>query len=229
MQKNIVLLHGWGANTRRLHALASSLKTKGWKVLIPELPGFGAPEPDSVWGVGDYSKFVLNLASSFFKKDKYFIFGHSFGGRVAIKMSVENSEVLGIVLCATGGISRGNLIKRVVFKVAAFIGRNLGSWWKTLLYKIAREHDYEKASEKMKKIFQKVIAEDLKPLIPQIKVPALVLWGNEDRVTPLCDAYFIANNSKQSSIFIFDHTGHRLPYEKPNEVAEKIQQWAQEF
>ena len=175
MQKNIVLLHGWGANTRRLHALASSLKTKGWKVLIPELPGFGAPEPDSVWGVGDYSKFVLNLASSFFN------------------------------------------------------GRNLGSWWKTLLYKIAREHDYEKASEKMKKIFQKVIAEDLKPLIPQIKVPALVLWGNEDRVTPLCDAYFIANNSKQSSIFIFDHTGHRLPYEKPNEVAEKIQQWAQEF
>ncbi|MBI2590614.1 MAG: alpha/beta hydrolase [Candidatus Blackburnbacteria bacterium] len=230
MQKNIVLLHGWGANTRKLQALASSLETKGWKVLIPEIPGFGAPEPDSVWGVGDYSKFVLNLASSFFKKDKYFIFGHSFGGRVAIKMSLaENVAIRGIILCSTGGISRGFLVKRVVFKGLASLGRAFGNRWKALLYKLAREHDYERASNKMKKVFQKVIAEDLKPLISKIKFPVLVLWGEEDKITPVKDAYFIANNSKRASIFTYKNEGHRLPYEKSDEVAEKIDQWVGNF
>lgn len=228
--KNIVLLHGWGANTKKLEPLANSLKKLSWKVLVPELPGFGAPEPDSAWGVSDYSNFVSRFTAEAFGKEKYFVFGHSFGGRVSIKMSLQSSEaVCGIILCATGGISRGNLVKRVVFKGLTYIGRTFGSSWKTLLYKIAREHDYEKASAKMKKVFQKVVSEDLKPLISQVKIPILVLWGEEDRVTPIADAYFIANNSKKADIFVFGKVGHRLPYEKPNEVAEKIQQWAANF
>lgn len=235
--KNIVLLHGWGANTKKLAPLANSLKKLNWKVLVCELPGFDAPEPDSIWNVDDYTRFVVRRAFSIFGKEKYFVFGHSFGGRVAIKMSLyEENPICGVVLCATGGISRGNLIKRLLFKSLAVLGKvfanispEFGHYWKTLLYKIAREHDYERASSRMKKVFQKVIAEDLKPLIPEIKIPLLVLWGEEDKITPVKDAYFIARNSKKASIFTYQNEGHRLPYERPDDVAEKIDQWAKNF
>ncbi len=279
IEKNIVLLHGWGASVEKLKPLALELEKKGWDVLLPKLPGFDASVPKIVWNLKDYSGFVLKKANKYFGRDsstslrmterqipkresnqsldcrndedsKYFVFGHSFGGRVAIKMvagesrqdsivkrqaplitSFQNDNISGIIFCAAGGLSRGNPVKRAIFFVLAKLGKifllfmPFAKVWKKFVYKIAREHDYEKTKGVMRDTFKNVINENLKPLIQFIKVPTLILWGEKDTMTPFADALFVKKILSKSKLVSFENDGHKLPYEKPKRLASEINKW----
>lgn len=230
--RRIVIIHGWGANTTKLAPLARQLRKSGWVVFLPKLPGFDASPPSHDWGVGEYAQRVLEKTGKRFLGKKFFVFGHSFGGRIAIKLAaVRNPELLGVILCAAGGISRASIVKRLIFAALAAAGRLLlvGTtlvWWRRLLYKLAREHDYEKASERMKEVFRKIIVEDLKPAVYSIKAPMLVLWGDKDNMTPVNDAYWIQQANKRSKLVVFENEGHKLPYTQPSKIAKEITTWA---
>lgn len=231
-EKNIILLHGWGAATYKLDPLKAELEKLGWKVLLPELAGFGAPPPKSVWGIKEYSDYILEQARKEFKRSSFFVFGHSFGGGIAINLASEKvNNISGIVLCASRGISRGKLLKRVIFSFLAKSGKifllvpGFAVTFKRLLYKAAREHDYEKTQGIMKEVFKKVISEDLKPKIKKIVVPTLILWGDQDRVTKKKDAIFINKSIIGSELYMFKNEGHRLPYNAPNDIAGRINLW----
>ncbi|MBU0570022.1 alpha/beta hydrolase, partial [Patescibacteria group bacterium] len=198
----------------------------------PRLPGFDAPTPKIAWELKDYSNLILNQANKKWNKKKFVIFGHSFGGRIAIKLAHRNPPNLaGVVLCAAGGLSRGNPIKRAILFVLAKLGKiflffmPFALVWKKFLYKIAREHDYEKTRGVMRDTFRKVINENLKPLIQFIEVPVLILWGKNDTTTPFADALFIKKTLSKSKLVSFKNDGHKLPYEKPSELAKEIDRW----
>ena len=234
--KNIILLHGWGADTKKLIPLKIELEKLGWKVLIPKLAGFGKPAPSAVWGIKEYSDYVYDEAKKYFGKERFYVFGHSFGGGIAIKLaSVRGNVIQGTILCSTRGISRGKSVKRMFFSVFAKAGKvllitpPLADKFRKLLYKAAREHDYEKTKGIMKEIFKKVISEDLKPLLPKINAPVLILWGKEDKVTPVKDSRYIKSVLPTSKLILFENQGHRLPYEKPHALAREIEKWYQEL
>lgn len=234
--KNIVLLHGWGVGIEKLFPLRDELVKHSWNVYLPKIPGFDFPSPEVSWGLKDYVMFILRDCRNFFKSEKYFIFGHSFGGRVALKAASFHPKLLsGVVLCSTSGLSRGNLLKRYFFWALAKIGRTLviipsvAKVWKIFLYKLSREHDYEKLSGSMKETFRRVVSEDLKPLVPKIKLPVLVFWGKKDKMTPVKDAYYIKNNNLQAKLILYENEGHRLPYSRPNTLAQEIDKWFTEI
>lgn len=231
--KRIVLMHGWGASTEKLIPFTKELKGLGWRVFLPKLPGFDKSPPKKVWGVGDYAEYVLSQTKRKFGSKGFFVFGHSFGGRIAIKIAAQSPRNLkGVVLCSAGGLSRGYKLVRLFFFILAKIGKvfllfpPLAFFWRKVLYKLAGEHDYEKAKGIMKEVLKKVIAEDIRPVIFKIKLPTLILWGNLDTVTPVKDAYFIEKAQPKSKLIIFNNQGHRIPYIKPAEVAKEIEKWA---
>ena len=234
MQKNIVLLHGWGAETKKLEPLKEELETLGWDVFLPKIPGFENPPPDKVWGIEEYSDYVYKEIKTRFLNQKFFLFGHSFGGSTVIKLASRNPvDLVGIVLCAPGGISRGKFLKRILFTTLAKTGKvlliipGLAGEFKKLLYKAAREHDYEKTEGIMRDVFKKVVSEDLKPALKKISVPTLILWGENDKMTPISGASLVGQSIKQSKIRLFKEEGHRLPYNKPRVLAREIDKWFQ--
>jgi pimeloyl-ACP methyl ester carboxylesterase len=122
-------------------------------------------------------------------------------------------------------------VKRIFFSVIAKAGKvllltpPLAYTFRKLLYKAAREHDYEKTQGIMKDVFKKIISEDLKPLLAKINAPTLIMWGKDDRITPVKDAYFVNNKIAGSRLKIFDNQSHRLPYEKSKLLAKEIDLW----
>jgi pimeloyl-ACP methyl ester carboxylesterase len=234
--KRILLLHGWGARVSRLEPLANKLEELGWTVYTLPLPGFDLPAPSSPWTVNDYAKYALEKAERFFHGQKFFVFGHSFGGRIAIRIAYNRPDALsGIVLCAISGISRANRIKRLLFLFLAKLGKTfwffpgLANFWKKMLYKLLQEHDYERAKGVMKETFKKVVEDDLQALIPSITTPTLILWGKADKMTPIKDAYFLYEALACRRLVVFSDQGHRLPYLKSQEVANEIDKWAKNF
>lgn len=235
MEKHIILLHGWGAVSTKLLPLADHLRRFHWSVMTLKLPGFEIAAPETPWNLQDYSEYVRKKAGRKWKKGRYFVFGHSFGGRIAINMVLDRDDIAGLILCASGGLSRGSPIKRFVFLIAAKIGRlfmvvpGLANLFKRFLYKAAREHDYERSNQTMKATMKNVLNEDLKKELYSIKVPALILWGKIDKMTPISDAYLLKKNLSKSELIVFKNEGHRLPYNKPLEIALEIEKWYQQL
>ncbi len=236
MLKNIVLIHGWGAKTESLIPLKKELLGLGWRVFLIKLPGFGRPAPKKVWGLKEYSDYVLKKAEKRFSKVKFFVFGHSFGGAIALKLALNHKrDLYGIILCETRGISRTIFLKRLVFILVAKLGKvfliypKIAKNFRRLLYKLAREHDYEKTQGIMREIFKKVVNEDLKDSVSKIKIPVLILWGEKDKMTPIKDAFFLKSRILGSKLVVFENQGHRLPYEDPKKVALEINSWQKQI
>ena len=86
----VVLLHGWGSNIELFENMSELLARK-YHVVAPDMPGFGlSDEPKEPWRVDDYVDFVLKFLEPFAPKKVTFL-GHSFGGRVIIKMASRRS------------------------------------------------------------------------------------------------------------------------------------------
>lgn len=229
----ILILHGWGVDSAQYEKLGSLLAKRGLHVIVPDLPGFGStPAPAQSWGVWEYVEWVRELVSTLCHDDKVIIFGHSFGGRIAIKYAVKYPEQLrALILCAAAGIKPSLTLKRVTLYCVAKIGRMIfkppglnftGEILKRILYRLAGVTDYLKARGIMKGVLAKTVKEDLKPLLQKIKTPTLILWGEEDRTTPIKDAHTITSFIAGAKLVIFKDARHNLPKQIPEKLAEEI-------
>ena len=68
--------------------------------------------------------------------------------------------------------------------------------------------DYKIATPKMRAILSKVVNEDLRPLLPEVNIPTLLVWGGKDTATPVSDAKVMEELLPQVGLVVFDHAGH---------------------
>lgn len=66
---------------------------------------------------------------------------------------------------------------------------------------------------------------DLRPSLPDIRVPALVLQGRYDWVTPMSGALEMAEKMPNATLHVFEHSGHMVFMEEPEELADVIKEW----
>lgn len=229
---HILILHGWGVDSEQYEELGPLLAGAGFHIVVPDLPGWGhTPAPEKAWNISDYTEWVDALVHTLSLKN-FVLFGHSFGGRIAIKYAIKfPNELRALVLCASAGIKPGLTLKRVGLYILAKIGRAIfkppglsftGEILKKILYRVAGVNDYLRASGIMKEVLHKAVREDLKPLLPRIKVPTLLLWGIEDGATPYKDGQTMARLISNSKLVTFEGERHNLPKNIPEKVAAEI-------
>jgi pimeloyl-ACP methyl ester carboxylesterase len=64
--------------------------------------------------------------------------------------------------------------------------------------------------------------QDLYARAGQSAVPSMLLWGAEDRVTPITRLEEVRGLLAPSELHVFEQCGHMASYEQPAEVAEKL-------
>lgn len=232
-ETTILMLHGWPADSSDYSELGPMLGQKGYRIIVPDMPGWGeTPPPDKAWTVTDYMEWVDDFTKVIELK-QFVLFGHSFGGRVAIKYAIKypyRSQAL--ILCAAAGVKPDSLtMKRRLLKLTAVVGKKafalpginkLAPAARKVLYKAAGSDDYLKAQGVMKETIVKVLEEDLSALLPQISSSTLILWGTEDGATPIKDAYRMNELIPKSEIKTFEGVRHNLPKLVPKDLAEAI-------
>ena len=68
--------------------------------------------------------------------------------------------------------------------------------------------DYAQASPRMRAILSKCVNEDLKSVMPDIKAPTLLIWGEQDTATPLSDAKVMEKLIPEAALVPFSGCGH---------------------
>ncbi len=225
--KPLLILHGWGSNTERWQNVADLL-SKNFKVIIPDLPGFGKSGAlQEVWRPNDY----VSWAEQFIKElnlGEFYLMGHSFGGALACKIAIKYpQEVKKLFLISAASVRKRTSGKKAyktlsqIVKIFSFVpGYN---FLRKAFYKfIIRKSDYPYVEGNLKETYKNVIAEDLSQFTGFIKVPTVIIWGDKDTYTPVEDAQFMNQKIKNSKLIIIPGAGHILNRDCPEILAEKI-------
>ncbi|MBI2462680.1 MAG: alpha/beta hydrolase [Candidatus Spechtbacteria bacterium] len=228
----IVILHGWGSRANNWRAVQNDLAERGFRAIVPDMPGFGeTPPPSEPWDIYQYTEFVYEFIQSLGLQD-FTLVGHSFGGRIAIIYGAKHGEnVSTLILCDAAGVVRRHTVRTRMFLITTKIGNVifavpplhfLKPIVRNLWYKFTLERDYYKTDGVMRETFKKVINENLRKYVRHITLPTLILWGENDRATPLADAYIIQKEVADSRLHVFPERGHAINLEVPHEMAQTM-------
>lgn len=214
----LLMLHGWGAHSGLLWPLAQRLLTQGYRVYVPDLPGFGQSEaPPQAWSVYDYADFVLAYMDAH-ELEQTLLFGHSFGGRLGLILGAKHGQRFEkMVLADAAGIrTQAPLLQRLrlgayknirdgLYRVGA---RGLADALRARYNARYGSADFQSAGGVMREVFVKVVNEDLLPLAAQVRPPTLLLWGERDEDTPLWQGQLLEKTIPDAGLVVFEGAGH---------------------
>ncbi len=224
--KELILLHGWGANIQSLNPIILELSTS-FKVIALDFPGFGKSQtPKTVWGISDYARLVKELIDRL-SIDKPIILGHSFGGRVIIYLTGKfKVSAHKLILVDSAGIKPKRSIK-YYYKV--FMFKTFKNIVKLIFPKDKAEKiienskkkhgssDYKNASGILRQIMVKTVNEDLMKYMPKIGAPTLLIWGENDTATPVSDGKIMEKLIPDAGLVVLKNAGHFSYLEKSYE------------
>jgi len=227
----ILILHGWNGSSDSWRKIIEILEIK-FKVVCPDFPGFGKTKPPKIpWNLDNFVDWLKEFTEKLDLKN-FFLLGHSFGGRVAIKFSILYPEkVKKLILVSSAGIKpEWGLKEKIIFQISkignAIFSKNHFLRFKegvrNLFYKLAMIKDYSKAKGVMRETMKKIVEEDLLPELPKIQSETLIVWGEKDRIIPLKYAFVFKEKIKNSKLEILPKIGHSPHLEDPEKLAEVL-------
>ena len=225
--KTVVILQGWGTDLGVYDSVAGAIDGSRYRVIQFDFPGFGgSDEPKDPWDVDGFADFFCKFMEVMQIK-KATLIGHSYGGRVIIKLAARESipfEITNIILIDSAGV---------------LPVRTTAQKWKIRKYKILKKFlnmkliyamfpeviddwrsrqgsaDYRNATPMMRQCMVKAVNEDLTELLPKIRQEVLLIWGDQDTATPIRDAHIMEEKIPNCGLAVIPGTGHFSFLEKP--------------
>ena len=214
----VLVLHGWGASIEAMQAITDELARGGHEAITIDFPGHGqsAPPPEP-WHVSDFKQWLLTLMNAL-QLGQVSIVAHSFGGRVSIKLAAENPDrVERLILTGAAGLpprrTRGQKARLRLAslgkKVKATLGDGaLSRWLESRWVHHVASADYQAASGVMRSTLVHIVGEDLTEFLKRIAAPTLLIWGSEDRDTPLSSGQTMAGLIPGAELVVLEGGGH---------------------
>ncbi|NUQ37567.1 MAG: alpha/beta hydrolase [Caldilineales bacterium] len=218
----LVLVHGaggshldWPAELRRLPETA---------VYALDLPGHGRSAPPGYSNINDYAKGVLLFLETLHLQN-VFLVGHSMGGAIAQAFALSHPQQLrGLVLVATGARLRVHPdILQQVEKDPARVGALLVEWVHGQRATPEQKRQYLRhflavPPAVLAGDWQACNAFDSMARLGEIRLPALVIGGTQDQMTPLKYAAFLCEQLPDADLTTIEGGGHMLMIEQPGLV-----------
>lgn len=209
----LLFLHGWRSEGSVWFPIIPALLQKiSCDVYILDLPGFGKSQtPPPSFSLDSYREIIeafvakLGLAN-------ITIIGHSFGGRIVIKCVVTYPAMFQkIILVDSAGIKIEDIrleTKKLIAKIVKpFFRLPLLSRLRQPLYRTIGSDDYL-ATPELREVFVKVVNEDLRPLFSAIRAKTLIVWGENDEITPRETGEIMQQEIPNAKFTVLENAGH---------------------
>lgn len=224
----LVVLQGWGTELSLYDSVAAAVNDV-YRVVQLDLPGFGASdEPREPWNVDAYADFFCRFMQELGIK-RTVLLGHSYGGRVIIKLAARDSlpfDIEKIVLVDSAGVmpertaSQKFKVRLYKIKRTFLMSKPVHAMFPEVIdYWMSKQgsDDYRAASPMMKKCLVMAVNEDLQHLMPKVKQETLLVWGDLDMDTPISDAHKMEKQIPDSALVVLKGTDHFSFLYKPVE------------
>ena len=222
----LALLHGMWGDHRDWDPVIASLSRR-YRVLAPDLPGFG----DSEKPRREYTaEFFVESLRELLPPRGLTLAGHSFGGQIAALYALAcPAAVDRLVLVASDGFSRFTQTERewMTSQVTPAILAQLTPQVNRLLFEpmfvnrspdvdryLARQDDrlarldYPDYTHALAATFQLSMSTSVLDRLGDIRQPAVLIWGEQDQVTPLALAREALKLLPRGELKILPQCGH---------------------
>lgn len=214
----VVLMHGWGCNISTVASIENAIGDK-LRVINVDLPGHGkSSEPPMLptgeaWGADEHARCIISLIE-FLKLENPTLIGHSHGGRIAIAVA-SKYNVDKLVLVDAAGIRNPLPLKKRIRlsmykKIRALLpsGSKISDSFVKWYIRKYGSTDYQNSSRTMRSVMSKCVNQDLRHLLPAIKAPTLLIWGENDTATPISDAKLMERMIPDAGLVTVKNAGH---------------------
>ncbi|MBQ6826008.1 MAG: alpha/beta hydrolase [Clostridia bacterium] len=220
----VLLLHGWNSSFDVYKGIMAALSDR-CRLVAVNFPGCGNSDTmEKPWHLEDYCDFVLKFMKELNLENPILI-GHSHGGRTILKMAAEGMvNPPKIVLLDSAGLIPKKSFKQK-FRAKSFktikwaLTRPIIKNYSEGLLQKARNHygsaDYNAAPLVLRQTMVSLVNTDLRDIIPNIKCPTLLIWGENDTATPLSDAKIIESLISDAGLCVIKGAGHYSFCENP--------------
>jgi pimeloyl-ACP methyl ester carboxylesterase len=228
-----VLVHGLGGRAEDWRNLAPYFAKAGFRVYLPDLPGYGRSEKPAnfSYSVSDEAGAVVGFLDALGLK-QVDLGGWSMGGWIVQRVAIEHPE---------------RVQRLMLFDSAGLYEK---PEWDTRLFTPATAADLDQLDALLMPNPPKVppfIAEDVlrrskqhawiihralntmltgkeatDNLLPQLKMPVLIVWGAEDRITPLHLGEKMHRLVPQSALDVIPGCGHLAPVQCAVQIGPKV-------
>lgn len=244
----LLLLHGAPGSAQSWAKVGVRLVNR-FRVIIPDLAGFGASEPlVTGYGLEEQAQAVHALLQHLQIKT-LFLGGHDFGGLVALTLlrRYPDLRAQGLILAASNPLPDQPpppwLRMAAIPGVGSLFARLLAGnrWGLRTLYQQAvvnqedfawrdyRSHLTPTGMAQTHRILRDGLRRQdnreesaLDTILPDLACPALLLWGDEDPLLSVDTAVRLRAALPNPLLKVYAYTGHFVPEERPLETAEDI-------
>lgn len=227
-EENFLFLPGWGGDLKTWQKFLEELAIDApFNIYFLELPGFGESDlPPEAWRVADYAACAKSAVIKL-GLNKFSLFGHSFGGSVAVYFACHEPEMVSKLFLSGPAVIRNpkkpihlpNFIK-VLLRYKIF---------KTLRKKIYSvffaSTDYAVLDNPiMKQTFINVTSEDGQEWFKKITQPVEMFWGRQDNLTPLEQGLTLKTVLPHAELTIIEEARHGLHLQQAEELQKLIKE-----
>lgn len=237
----IVLIHGFANSLQSFNRIAPYLQDN-YYVIALDLPGFGLSDKPVDHDYGNESQ--ANVVSDFIRAlnlQRVIVGGHSMGGAHAVHLAIDDPIVDGIILFNPGIITTGvpAATEYFVFPLPRLAAKTFGqrefreSFLKSSylnpniittevldeLMLGAQTDDYIEGTTALMSYYR---SGNEVELLPEIKVPTLIVWGTEDRRKTDEEAEELQDSIAGSRLVRIEEAGHYVHEEQPQRSAQAI-------
>jgi pimeloyl-ACP methyl ester carboxylesterase len=222
----LILLHGaggtrldWPAPLRRLSDI------------VPDLPGHGRSSPPPRTSIGEYAQDLVALMEAL-QIPRAVIAGHSMGGAIGQMMGLDFPDrVAGLILIATSAklSVHPDLLDHVLTDQPHVVSLLVERYWSPETSEAVRAQSYQALMQgppaTLHADFTACNTFDVRSRLGEINTPALVIGATGDRMTPRKHVEFLASGIPNAKLAMLESAGHMLAQEKPDTIAQLIQEW----
>jgi pimeloyl-ACP methyl ester carboxylesterase len=235
----IVMLHGFGGDKDNWPLYAHYF-TKRFRVIAPDLPGFGENIHDPEWHYGAVAQTErLRAFLDVLDIGKFHLAGNSMGGFIALNYALTHAEQLeSLTLIDNAGVTSRNkselelAIEKGESPLVASTVDDFDRLLKFVVHKpipmpriMMREMQkiHARYFDFLNGIFRTIVAEamddSLTDRLGDVSVPTLIIWGRHDKLIDVSCTEEMAAGIPDNKVVIFEDVGHVPMIECPGETA----------
>jgi pimeloyl-ACP methyl ester carboxylesterase len=226
-EPTLCLVHGSGGNIAVWRMQMDGLADVA-RVVLLDLPGHGRSSGDGIASIDDAVDVVRGLVEAL-RLPRVVIGGHSMGGAVALAFALAAPDrTAGLALIGTG--ARLRVLPKIIAEIEHDHPSGVQLVTDLALAAAAPAALKRKVYDESARVPARVLADDFRACdrfdvmarLAEIRVPALVVCGTEDQLTPPKYSEYLRAHLADARLVLVPGAGHYVQLERPNEVTRAL-------
>lgn len=219
-EETIVLIHGLCGSSAWWRRAAPYLARR-YRVLVPDVIGFGRSRcPGRIPTMRELARHLCEWFELRGLRAPVVV-GHSMGGEIALHLAARHAPAVGrLVLVDAAGVPR-RIGPQGLLRFAVDLAPPR-RWGDPQFLPVIAGDALVAGPRVVLRAIGQILRDDVRPLLPSIRVPTLIVWGEHDTVVPIADAHVLHRGIAGSRLVVVPGAAHNPMVDRPAAFAEVV-------